>query len=46
MRLMRRLSMVSGAKASKALDKAEDFGETLDYSELGCRSHPRRGGGL
>jgi phage shock protein A len=32
MGLMRRLSMVFRSKASKALDRAEDPRETLDYS--------------
>lgn len=32
MSLMRRLSAIFKAKASKALDKAEDPRETLDYS--------------
>ena len=32
MSLMRRLSMIFKSKASKALDKAEDPRETLDYS--------------
>ncbi len=46
MGLMRRLSMVFKSKASRALDKAEDPRETLDYSyerQLELLQQMRRG---